>query len=384
LECISCLRGGAACGAAFLSAEALTRVGVKGGSELIDPLQDACGDALAETCTNLVARVATCLKRVAVKGGSEQIDLFQDACGASLAEMCTDLVATVATCMKESSVARLDAVLSGDMIEGLLPGFAHSVLSKLGEVRHKLLREELSVEVAKCLESVADVWAGAWLDSLPLVSNCHLGDGDVGCALRHQLGRVCPASMQVRLLLCECGKRFSAGQAMCCRCCAGVHTVCHDVAADFGWRACVDRSAQPSTREPADAHMQGNAVLDPDSLNGKHVDFHVFDTFGSFGCDATIVDYTYLSYLGKYKSVLFREAEQAKTQKHLLNVATMVPLVICLCGEFGPTAEGCLQNLATVTCSTIVVDRGVWLRTSRQHLIVLFFFIATLFPSLLL
>jgi hypothetical protein len=29
--------------------------------------------------------------------------------------------------MKESSVARLDAVLSDDMIEGSLPGFAHAV-----------------------------------------------------------------------------------------------------------------------------------------------------------------------------------------------------------------------------------------------------------------
>jgi hypothetical protein len=28
-------------------------------------------------------------------------------------------------------------------------------------------------------ESVADVSAGAWLDALPIVSNCHLGDGDV-------------------------------------------------------------------------------------------------------------------------------------------------------------------------------------------------------------
>jgi hypothetical protein len=115
---------------------------------------------------------------------------------------------------------------------------------------------------AKRLESVADVSAGAWLDALRIVSNCHLGDGDAVCALRYQLG-VCPASMQDRPLTCECGKPFSPGQAIWCRCCAGVRTVCHDVAVECGWRACVKRSAQASTREPAVAHLQGDAVLDP-------------------------------------------------------------------------------------------------------------------------
>jgi hypothetical protein len=73
------------------------------------------------------------------------------------------------------------------------------------------------------------------------------------CALWYQLG-VCPASMQDRPLTCECGKMFSPGQAMRCRCCASVHTVCHDVAVECCWRACVDRSAQASTRERANAH----------------------------------------------------------------------------------------------------------------------------------
>jgi hypothetical protein len=83
-------RDGTACDAAFLSDTALTRAAVKGGSELFDP--------------------------------------FQGACGAALAEMWTDLFARFATCMKESSVARLVAVLSDDMIEGSLPGFAHAVV----------------------------------------------------------------------------------------------------------------------------------------------------------------------------------------------------------------------------------------------------------------
>jgi hypothetical protein len=37
-------------------------------------------------------------------------------------------------------------------------------------------------------------------------------------------------------------------------------------------------------------------------------------------------------------------------------------------GKLGPAAEGYLQNLASVACSTGVVDRGVWLRISRQYL----------------
>jgi hypothetical protein len=37
-------------------------------------------------------------------------------------------------------------------------------------------------------------------------------------------------------------------------------------------------------------------------------------------------------------------------------------------GKLGPAAEGYLQNLATVACSTGVVDRVVWLRISRQYL----------------
>jgi hypothetical protein len=212
-----------------------------------------------------------------------------------------------------------------------------------------------------------DVSAGAWLDALPIVSNCHLGDEDVVCALRYQLG-VCPASMQDRPLTCECGKLFSPGQAMRCRCCAGVSTGCHDVAVECGWRACVERSAQASTRERADALLQGDAVLDPSLVNGKRVDFHVFDNSGSVGCDVTIVDSTCPSYLGKSKAVLFREAEQAKSRKHVLKGATMVPLVMSTFGKLGPAAEGYLQNLASVACSTGVVDRGVWLRIFRQYL----------------
>jgi hypothetical protein len=65
--------------------------------------------------------------------------------------------------------------------------------SEVGEV-HQKLKGRLSIAGAKRLESVADVSAGAWLDVLPVVFNCHLGDGDVVCALRYQLG-VCRTSM---------------------------------------------------------------------------------------------------------------------------------------------------------------------------------------------
>jgi hypothetical protein len=48
----------------------------------------------------------------------------------------------------------------------------------------------------------------------------------------------------------------------------------------------------------------------------------------------------------------------AKTRKHVLNGATMVPLVMSTFGKLGPAAEGYLTNLASVACSTGVVDRG--------------------------
>jgi hypothetical protein len=72
------------------------------------------------------------------------------------------------------------------------------------------------------------------------------------------------------------------------RCCGCVRSVCYDVAVECGWRTCVERSAQASTREQADAHLQGDAVLDPALVNRKRVDFHVFDVSGSVGCDVTI------------------------------------------------------------------------------------------------
>ena len=62
------------------------------------------------------------------------------------------------------------------------------------------------------------------------------------------------------------------------------------------------------------------------------------------------------------------EYEVAKRNKHVLNGATMVPLVMTTFGKLGPSAQGFLQSLADVACSTGVVDRGLWLRIAIQYL----------------
>jgi hypothetical protein len=67
-------------------------------------------------------------------------------------------------------------------------------------------------------------------------------------------------------------------------------------------------------------------------------------------------------------NVATTHVDEAKSRKHVLNGATMVPLVLSTFGKLAPAAEGYLQNLASVACSTGVVDRGVWLRISRQYL----------------
>ena len=120
---------------------------------------------------------------------------------------------TVQPFMSQTARGRLDVVLTDTMVEHGLPGFAHLVLSDLAVWRQQLLKRGLSPENCRRVDAVADVTAGAWLDALPVASNCLLGDGDVVSSLRYMLG-VCPAVMQERPLVCECGKPFSPGQAM--------------------------------------------------------------------------------------------------------------------------------------------------------------------------
>ena len=103
---------------------------------------------------------------------------------------------------------------------------------------------------------------------------------------------------------------------------------------------------------------------------GRRVDFHVFDLAGSIGADVMITDPTAPSYVerGWDESRLLRECERAKRVKHVLNGATMIPLVMTTFGKLGPCAESYLKSLADVACSTGFVDRGVWLRVAKQFL----------------
>jgi hypothetical protein len=53
-------------------------------------------------------------------------------------------------------------------------------------------------------------------------------------------------------------------------------------------------------------------------------------------------------------------------KKHVLNGATMIPLVMPSFGKLGPAAEGYLQSLAAIPCSKGVVEWGMWLHTARH------------------
>jgi hypothetical protein len=84
--------------------------------------------------------------------------------------------------------------------------------------------------------------------------------------------------------LLKCVPKMFILQAVMPQKSAGVHTGCHDVAVHYTSRASVDTFAQASTKEPADARLQGDAVLDPALVNGTRMDVHVFATSGSVGC----------------------------------------------------------------------------------------------------
>ena len=68
--------------------------------------------------------------------------------------------------------------------------------------------------------------------------------------------------------------------------------------------------------------------MDPALVNGKRVDFHVFDLAGSIGADVMITDPTAPFYVqrGWDESRLLRECERAKRENHVLNGDTMIPL----------------------------------------------------------
>ena len=83
------------------------------------------------------------------------------------------------------------------------------------------------------------------------------------------------------------------------------------------------------------------AIMDPALVNGRRVDFHVFDMAGSIGADVMITDPTAPSYVerGWDESRLLRECERAKREKHVLHGATMIPLVMTTFGKLGRTCR---------------------------------------------
>ena len=90
-----------------------------------------------------------------------------------------------------------------------------------------------------------------------------------------------------------------------------------------GWRACIHSSGPASTREPAATNLQSVFFLDPTLINGKRVDFHMFDLAGSIGADVMLVDPTAPSCVerGSDEASFFSEWEDAKRNKQLLKVS---------------------------------------------------------------
>ena len=93
--------------------------------------------------------------------------------------MRTELFTAVEPFMSAAALGGVDSVLTDTMVENGLPWFALSVLVDLAVWQQQLLKQELSAENCRRMEAVADVTAGAWLDALPVDSNCLLDDGDV-------------------------------------------------------------------------------------------------------------------------------------------------------------------------------------------------------------
>lgn len=93
----------------------------------------------------------------------------------------------------------------------------------------------------------------------------------------------------------------------------------------------------------------------------KCEDLHVFDLSGNSGDGNMIVALTAASYSTCSEARLPSCYEKLKRDNHALNGATMVPWVITTFGKLGASAEGYIQNLSTVACSTGVAGRGMQL-----------------------
>ena len=95
-----------------------------------------------------------------------------------------------------------------------------------------------------------------------------------------------------------------------------VCTVCHDISVESDWPVCV---AQASTRSLLTLICRVFLALA--LVNGRRVDFHLFDMAGSVGADVTIVDPTAPCYVkrGLDEARLLRECEAGKHNKHVFN-----------------------------------------------------------------
>ena len=120
----------------------------------------------------------------AVSGGSEHFGPFRGTSGDQLDDTCSGLYATVEPFMSEETLGGLNVVLTDTMVENGLPGFVHAVLTDLAVWRQQLLKQGLYPENCRRVRCVADVTAEAWLNALPVASNCLWGDGDVVSSLR--------------------------------------------------------------------------------------------------------------------------------------------------------------------------------------------------------
>lgn len=85
---------------------------------------------------------------------------------------------------------------------GAAPPCATLIRQNCSKLLQVLLKDGPSHEGCRRVESGADVTVWAWLDALPVASNCLLEDGDVVPSLQYIL-EVCTAVMQDTSLVCE-------------------------------------------------------------------------------------------------------------------------------------------------------------------------------------
>ena len=108
------------------------------------------------------------------------------------------------------------SVLTDTMVVDVLPGLLILYLPSLLSSDRCCCGIGFRSRTSGVLSVLQMLRRGAWLDAMPTVSNCVLGDSDVVSSLRYLLG-MCSATMQDKPVFCECGKPFSPGQALRCR-----------------------------------------------------------------------------------------------------------------------------------------------------------------------